>query len=91
MDNFTSLSDLYKRLTPALNSKVRELNNLGYIYIKEEDVWNYLSETKWSKCDNLFLCDMVDNIFNLDNELLNNYVLNKLKNEKRNIKEMDVL
>ena len=44
---FSSLEELYKRLKPALSSKKKELNKLGYVYIKEEDIWNALKNNKW--------------------------------------------
>lgn len=91
MDNFNSLEELYVRLLPAFDSKLRELNKLGYTYIKREDIWNYLTIECWSKCDDLSLYKMVDDILNVENESLNNYVLKLLEKEKRNIKEMDVL
>lgn len=91
MEEFKSLDELYKRLTPALDSKVRELSNKGYNYIKKEDVWNYLSINLWSKSRDLSLYKMVDDIFSLKDDEINNYVLEILKKENRNIKEMDVL
>lgn len=91
MEEFKSLDELYKRLTPALDSKVRELSNKGYNYIKKEDVWNYLSIKLWSKSRDLSLYKMVDDIFSLKDDEINNYVLEILKKENRNIKEMDVL
>ena len=91
MSEFKSLNDLYKRLKPALSSKLRELNNLGYDYIQIEDIWNYLTIKKWSKVNEVTLYSMVDDIFNLDNDLINNYVLNLLKNNKRKIEERDLL
>ena len=39
--------DLYKRLLPALNCKVRELEKLHILNIKKEDIWNYLIKEKW--------------------------------------------
>ena len=44
---FDTLEDLYKRVKPALKTKKEEMKRLGYIYIKEEDIWNYLKEIKW--------------------------------------------
>ena len=39
---FTTLEQLYERLKPALRTKMREMRSLGYVYIREEDIWNYL-------------------------------------------------
>ena len=43
---FQSEQDLYKRLKPALDSKLNELKLNSYGYLKQEDIWNYLKETK---------------------------------------------
>ena len=66
--------DLYKRLTPALNCKKRELERLDINYIKKEDIWNYLLKTKWESVTGLDLSEMVDDILNLDNNELVEFV-----------------
>ncbi len=76
---FESLKELYLRIKPALTSKNEELKRRGFSYFKEEDLWNYLKETKWIKTENLSLADMVRDIFNLDYNALDSYVLNNLK------------
>lgn len=77
---FNSVKELYKRLEPGLNAKVMELNRLEIYYVKKEDIWNYLKETKWKKANNLLLHEMVDDILNCDNTLLENYVKEKMVN-----------
>lgn len=72
--------ELFKRLTPALNCKVRELNRKNINYIKKEDIWNYLLKTKWEKVKGLDLSQMVDDILNLDNDLLEKFINEKLSN-----------
>ncbi len=91
MQEFKTLDELYKRLSPAFDSKIRELHNRGYHYIKKEDIWNYLSLNVWSKSSDLSLYKMVEDIFDLSEDKINTYVLNILSKESRNIKEMDVL
>ena len=71
---FNSIKELYKRLEPALLAKVAELRRSDINYIKKEDIWNYLKVHKWSKASNLLLYQMVDDILNIDNVLLDNYV-----------------
>lgn len=44
---FNSLEELYQRIKPALTTKKEEMRRSGYVYIKEEDIWNYLKEVKW--------------------------------------------
>ena len=38
--------DLYKRLLPAINSKINELSKYEIFYVKREDIWNYLKQEK---------------------------------------------
>lgn len=79
---FDDIKELYARVEPALIAKVADLNRNGINYIKKEDVWNYLKITKWRNANNLLLYQMVDDILNIDNILLDNYVKGQLR-EKR--------
>ena len=79
---FNSIKELYARLEPALLAKVADLNRNGINYIKKEDVWNYLKITKWRNANNLLLYQMVDDILNIDNVLLDNYVKDILKENR---------
>lgn len=79
---FKSLRELYERVTPALYSKVKELKNLGFKYITEKDIWNYLVEKSWKNKVNLELHELISDIINCDNLLLNDYVMNKLNSYK---------
>ena len=81
--SISSLTELYERLKPALISKKEEMKRLGYPYIKEEDIWNYLKETKWEKSVDLELYQMVSDIMNADNELVNDYLTEKLYSRSR--------
>lgn len=74
--------DLYKRLLPAINSKINELSKYEILYVKREDIWNYLKQEKW-KDDNISLAEMVDDILNTDNEKLVKYVKEKTLNERK--------
>ena len=80
---FNSLKDLYNHLKPALETKTSELKRVGYTYIKEEDVWNYLKENKWKKAQDLSLHEMVDDILNTDNALIDSYFKNKVASVDR--------
>lgn len=82
---FNSLEELYTRLKPALRTKKMEMKRHGFSYIKEEDIWNYLKETKWQKDRDLFLHQMVDDILNVDNNLVEDYLRSKLNLEKRSL------
>ena len=72
---FKSLKELYDRITPALISKKDELKKTGYNYIKEADIWNFLTNTKWKKSTSLTLVDMVNDVFNTSGEEINKYVM----------------
>ena len=74
--------NLYKRLLPAINSKINELSKYEIFYVKREDIWNYLKQEKW-KDDNISLAEMVDDILNTDNEKLVKYVKEKTLNERK--------
>lgn len=76
---FNSLKELYERLLPALNTKVMELKRNDLDYIKKEDIWNYLKDTKWISSNNLLLYQMVDDILNLDNYEIDEYVKNEIR------------
>lgn len=80
---FKTLSELYQRVLPALRSKTKELKRNYMEYIKEEDVWNCLKETKWYKCRTLTLHDMVDDILNTENTTFDLYVKTKLTTASR--------
>ena len=80
MDNeIQSLEQLYKRVYPALTSKKRELNKTGYDYIKQKDIWEYLSNEKWINTEGLDISTMVSDIFQADNKAIDNYLKETLK------------
>ena len=80
---FSSKEELYKRVKPALYAKSRELERMGYFYIQEVDIWNYLIENKWKQASNLMLSDIVNDILHVDNKMLNEYLKGKLSGMKR--------
>ena len=85
MDNpieFKSATELYDRVLPALYSKVKEVRNLGFKYITEKDIWNYLVNNTWKTKRNLQLHDLISDILYADNYKLNDYVMDKMKKLK---------
>ena len=85
MDNpieFKSAKELYDRVLPALYSKVKEVRNLGFKYITEKDIWNYLVNNTWKAKRNLQLHDLISDILYADNYKLNDYVMDKMKKLK---------
>ena len=87
---FNNVKELYERLKPALNTKVIELQRNDIDYIKVEDIWNYLKDSKWSKANNLLLYEMVDDILNLDNNIIDEYVKGEIRKKviKPNLENM---
>ncbi len=86
---FNSLKELYLRLKPALATKKRLCYQRGLKYIKEEDIWNYLKDTKWKSTINLSLADMVNDILGSDEEVIDNYMKNILITSKRKLNLKD--
>ena len=82
---FNSLEELYQRLKPALKTKKSEMHRQGYNYIKEEDIWNFFKETKWKKAVELSLSAMVNDVLNIENGLIDDYLKNKMKSENRTV------
>lgn len=82
---FNSVEELYKRVRPALTSKVREFRREKIEFVKEEDIWNYLIETKWRNGSGLELYHLVDDILNTDNKDIEKYVVNKMRDFKREV------
>ncbi len=76
---FNSVEELYYRVFPALRSKVRELRKNQIDYIKEVDIWNCLVDIKWKNNSGLELSDVVDDILNTDNNVLDEYIKEKIK------------
>ena len=80
---FSSKEELYQRIKPALHAKKEELHRLGYPYIQDVDIWNFLIENKWKKGKNLMLSDIVSDIIHLDANTIDEYLKGKLKGIKR--------
>ena len=80
---FKSLEELYNRIKPALRSKAKEFLKIGMSHVKEADIWNFLTQNKWKNAKGLSLSVMIEDIFNIDYDEVNNYVIKKLKEENR--------
>ena len=87
---FNNIKELYDRLTPALNAKVTELKRNDLDYIKKDDIWNYLKTKKGSSANNLLLYQMVDDILNLNNNEIDEYVKEEIRKKviKPNLENM---
>ena len=71
---FTSLTQLYRKLLPAFNAKRRLIKNSKYPNITNENIWSYLTETKWRQTNNLSITEMTNDIITVDLEDINNYM-----------------
>lgn len=76
-DKFNSVSDLYKRVLPALEIKTSELKK-DNLKVDNLDIWNFCVETKWKQKRDLRMYEIVDDILNVDVKLLANYLNNKI-------------
>ena len=75
--DFQTKEELFIRVRPAIHAKLEELKRLNYKNIKEVDIFNYLSEVKWSKSTNLALSDIVSDIIHLEPKRLDYYIKQK--------------
>lgn len=82
---FKNLDELYSRIKPALYSKVEELKRKSIYYIKEEDIWNYLSRSSWRKSNSLSLSNMVSDILNLNDDDIKEYIKNTKKQDNNGL------
>ena len=82
---FRSEEELFKRVRPAIKTKLIELKRLGYKDVKELDVWTYLKENKWKKSNNLQLDELVNDVLNFNNLEFYKYLTgnNKVTREER--------
>ena len=68
---FNSLNELFNRLYPAFNTKVKELKSDG-VNVSEVELWNYLKNNNWQNSGSLTLYDMVSDIFSITKEKIIN-------------------
>ena len=86
MDNnerFSSISDLYKRMLPAMHAKVSELKRENFNFIDTLDIWNYAMTYIWKNKSDLRIYEMVDDVLNIDGMKLEMYVRNNVVNYKK--------
>ena len=82
---FNSLEELYNRIKPALTTKKEEMKRNGYVYVKEEDIWNYLKEIKWINSKNLSLYQMTSDILDTEELIIDEYLRRKLNLKNRKV------
>lgn len=74
---FRSKEELYQRIYPALSAKKSELERIGYYYIHERDIWEFLSTTIFPRTKGLTLADIVSEIMHIEEIQLIKYIKNK--------------
>ena len=79
---FSSLEELYKRVRPALKSKVDELQKYGNLSISKYDLWKCLIINKWRNETGLMLSDIVDDILNTSFVEINSYYMKMINDEE---------
>ncbi len=82
---FKDSMELFDRVKPALNSKIKELQRKGITTVKQEDIWNYLIKSKWIEAKNLVLSDVVNDILNIDDKILEEYINEKMRQRRVNV------
>lgn len=83
MDNekrFSSMSELYNYILPALNAKVSEFERKN-IHCTSLDIWNYCVSRAWRIKNDLRIYELIDDIFNIDINSFLEY-LKKAKDDK---------
>ena len=80
---FSSKEELFQRVKPALKAKVNEFRRLGYKYVQEVDVWNYLIENVWCKAKDLMLSDIVNDILHVKIKKIDDYIKDKMSSTNR--------
>ena len=79
-EKFYSIEDLYKRLLPAIKTKLDEFKRENINNVNELDIWNYCMQNKWNNRKDIRLYEMVSDILEIDIFNLNIYK-NKINNE----------
>ena len=80
---FSSKEELFQRVKPALKAKANEFKRLGYKYVQEVDVWNYLIENVWCKAKDLMLSDIVNDILHVKIKKIDDYIKEKMSSTNR--------
>ena len=73
---FKNLEELYIRITPALTSRIEELKTESII-VTEQEIFEFLKNTKWVFSKDLNLSEMVSDILKCNKNDLIRYIENK--------------
>jgi len=89
-EKINTLTDLYKRVLPALKTKVGELKRENIPFVSELDVWNYCVKTKWKNKHDLRIYEIVDDILNEDGLKIEIFVRKNIVNYKNLIDKDEI-
>ena len=78
-EKINSVNELYERVLPALNTREMECKRMNILYIKANEMWNFLAKNKWQNKKDLRIYEMVDDILNADQIELIEYWKSKHK------------
>lgn len=67
MVEFSSLEELRNKINPVLIIKKNEFFNNG-IYVNEDIIFNFLTENKWKKSNDLRFFQIISDIIRLDGD-----------------------
>lgn len=76
--SFKTEEELYKRLLPVLRIKKNKINVCFSYRITEEEIWKYLKDNIWCSKTNLTLSGMVEDILNIDNHKIIDFISYKI-------------
>lgn len=82
--NFNNLKELKQRITPALNTKVKELKQNNILYVTNEDIWEYLKTNIWPNKTDLTLYDIVNDILKLQPDIIEEFITKRRKQNDKN-------
>ncbi len=85
MNGYKSQEQLFNALKPAFKVKLTLLKNTDYRYIRDVDIWNYLKTTKWIRSINLGIADMTNDIINVNEREVDQYLKDKLYHEPKEL------
>lgn len=83
---FNSLDDVYKRVLPAINTKLDELKRIHF-NVRNIDIWDYCVKYMWRNRSDLRIYEMVSDILNVDELKLRDFI--KDRNGDYNERQQD--
>jgi len=87
-EKFSSIDDLYRRIEPAMKTKIDELKRKKIINVSPKDIWNFCAMYCWKNKSDLRIYEMVSDILNIDELKLLLFIK---KNNTININDKDEL